>query len=327
MPQVEFLHSAVGVSMSTIERAAARLGSIGKVRAEPVVQETSATALAQDDSSLVGRVNGEVSTGPSDVGAPLIASPRIGGGFCEIDVDALTAAGFATQQNVNVEIAMDLRRIKRPLLMAVKKSAALRHHDLPHNLILVTSALPGEGKTFVSINLALSVAAELDRSVLLVDADVAKNDVARVLGVNYEVGLTDLLERRNLHTEDAVLQTSIESLSLLPSGRVLPNVDELFASDKMTQLMRELAEHDPNRIVIVDAPPLHAGTEASVLARMVGHVIVLVEADKTPQATVTDALHQLKGCESVSMVLNKARRHSSDHIAYGYGYGYGSQGS
>ena len=78
--------------------------------------------------------------------------------------------------------------------------------------------------------------------------------------------------------------------------------------------MRELAEHDPNRIVIVDAPPLHAGTEAGVLARMVGHVVVLVEADKTPQASVADALHQLKGCESVSMVLNKARRRSSDHV-------------
>jgi Mrp family chromosome partitioning ATPase len=95
----------------------------------------------------------------------------------------------------------------------------------------------------------------------------------------------------------------------------------------MTRLMRELAGQDPNRIVIVDAPPLHAGTEASVLARMVGHVVVLVEADKTPQSSVADALHQLKGIESVSMILNKARRRSSDHVAYGYGYGYGSQGS
>src|SRR6185436_11922470 len=113
--------------------------------------------------------------------------------------------------NANVEIAADLRRIKRPLLMAIKKSAALGSRVLPPNLVLITSALPGEGKTFVSINLALSIAAELDKTVLLVDADVAKNDVARVLGVSYETGLTDLLERENLHSEDAILRTNVES--------------------------------------------------------------------------------------------------------------------
>lgn len=316
--------------MSTIERAAARLGTIGKVRAEPIVREP----IPVPDAEFVDAPSGAAlsDTGVSGTTArtePVIASPRVGGGYCELDIDALTAAGFATQRNANVEIAADLRRIKRPLLMAIKKSAALGDSGLPHNLILITSALPGEGKTFVSINLALSIAAELDRTVLLVDADVAKNDVARVLGVDYETGLTDILERGNVYIEDTILQTNVESLSFLPSGRMLPNVDELFASDKMMRIMRELADHDPNRIVIVDAPPLHAGTEAGVLARMVGHVVVLVEADKTPQSSVADALHQLKGIDSVSMILNKARRRSSDHVAYGYGYGYGygSQGS
>ena len=139
-------------------------------------------------------------------------------------------------KNVNVEIATDLRRIKRPLLLAIKKSAASGTSALPPNLVLITSALPGEGKTFVSINLALSIAAELDRTALLIDADVAKNDVARVLGVTYDTGLTDLLERESLHTEDTVLRTNIESLAFLPCGRMLPNVDELFASDRMARL-------------------------------------------------------------------------------------------
>jgi receptor protein-tyrosine kinase len=315
--------------MSTIERAAARLGTIGKIRAEPFLRDPGPLA---EPNSL------DPSSGEADSTRPSIqnlapqqsttyADPRIGGGYCEIDVPALTAAGFATQENVNVEIAADLRRIKRPLLMAVKKSASVGNAGLPHNLILMTSALPGEGKTFVSINLALSVAAEVDRTVLLVDADVAKNDVARVLGVSYEAGLTDLLSRDSLRSEDVVLQTNIDSLSFLPSGRMLPNVDELFASDRMSNLMRELADRDPSRIVIVDGPPLQAGTEAGVLARMVGHVIVLVEADQTPRASLEDAMHQLKGCHSVSMILNKARRRASDHVTYGYGYGYGNQGS
>lgn len=312
--------------MSTIERAAARLGSIGKVRAEPVLRDP---VPAHDPAieSQPAQLSTEAGDNAFTHASKSFVSPRIGGGFCEIDIAALTAAGFATNQNVNIEIAADLRRIKRPLLMAIKKSAAVDHRALPHNLILITSAVPGEGKTFVSINLALSMAAELDKSVLLVDADVAKNDVARVFGVECESGLTDVLARHSVHPDDTILQTNIESLSFLPSGKMLPNVDELFASERMSRVMRELAERDPNRIVIVDAPPLHAGTEAGVLARMVGHVVVLVEADKTAQSTVEDALHQLKGCESVSMILNKARRRASDHVAYGYGYGYGTQGS
>jgi len=315
--------------MSTIERAAARLGAIGKVRAEPSLRDRAPVhepvSPAVQSAEALTAEPGIANLVPTF--STSHAEPRIGGGYCEIDVRALTAAGFATQENVNVEIAADLRRIKRPLLMAIKKSAALDHSGLPHNLILITSTLPGEGKTFVSINLALSVAAEVDRSVLLVDADVAKNDVARVLGVNYEAGLTDLLNRDHLPPEDVVLQTNIDSLAFLPSGRMLPNVDELFASDRMSRLVRELADRDPNRIVIVDGPPLHAGTQGGVLARMAGHVVVLVEADRTPQSSLEDAMHQLKGCHSVSMILNKARRRASDHVTYGYGYGYGNQGN
>ncbi len=152
-------------------------------------------------------------------------------------------------------------------------------------MILITSALPGEGKTFVSINLALSIAAELDRTVLLVDADVAKNDVARVLGVNYRDGpdRSPQREQRPHRGYDSADQRRIVVVSSVRS-----NVAERRRTVRKRQddvkLMRELAEHDPNRIVIVDAPPLHAGTEASVLARMVGHVVVLVEADKTPQS-------------------------------------------
>jgi protein-tyrosine kinase len=251
---------------------------------------------------------------------PAAVQPPIGGGFCEVDVSALTARGFATQPNVNAAISADLRRIKRPLLLAVNKSAAQGAQRLPPNLIVITSALPGEGKTFVSINLALSIAAELDRTVLLVDADVARNGVAQALEVKYEVGLTNILERGSVHVEDTVMQTNIESLSLLLSGRMVPNIDALIASDKMARVMRELAVYDPNRIVIVDAPPVHAGTEASVLARMAGQVLVVIEEDKTPQAAVMNSLHQLKGCESVNLILNKARRRLSDQAMYGYGY-------
>ncbi len=298
--------------MSTIERAAARLGAVGQARSEPVVSDAARIDTAQLKTLA------DAATLPS--ARTVSGQPPIGGGFCEVDLSALTARGFATQPNVNAAISADLRRIKRPLLLAVSKSVVQGAQGPPPNLIVITSALPGEGKTFVSINLALSIAAELDRTVLLVDADVAKNGVAQVLDVKYEVGLTNILERGSVHVEDTIMQTNIESLSLLLSGRMVPNIEALIASDKMARVMRELAEYDPNRIVIVDAPPLHAGTEASVLARMAGRVVVVIEEDKTPQAAVMNSLHQLKGCESVSLILNKARRGLSDHAMYGYGY-------
>lgn len=297
--------------MSTIERAAARLGAIGQPRSEPFVS---------DAERMGGTTQGLTDALAESSIRPAMVQPPIGGGFCQVDISALTARGFATQPNVNEAICADLRRIKRPLLLAVKKSAAQGTEGTPPNLIVVTSALPGEGKTFVSINLALSIAAEMDRTVLLVDADVAKNGVAQVMDIKYDVGLTNILERGSIHVEDTVMQTNVESLSLLLSGRMVPNIDALIASDKMARIMRELALYDPNRIVIVDAPPVQAGTEASVLARMAGQVVVVIEEDKTPQAAVLNSLHQLKGCESVNLILNKARRGLSDHAMYGYGY-------
>src|SRR5215470_17792105 len=174
-------------SMSTIERAAARLGSVGKARAEPIMKDPAAPDSADD-------VKAEVLPSLKP------ATPdRLGGGSCEIDIDSLSARGFVTQQNVNTEIAADLRRIKRPLLLGMKKAEALGTHALPPNLVLITSSVPGEGKTFVAINLALSLAAEVDRTVLLVDADVAKSDVGTVLGIKAPVGLTDLLQDGNAY--------------------------------------------------------------------------------------------------------------------------------
>jgi protein-tyrosine kinase len=302
--------------MSTIERAAARLGSIGKARTEPTVAvETDHVA---DEPAALDTVERKVEPSVAD---------SLRGGYCELDLESLASRGFVSSGNTQTEIAADLRRIKRPLLLSIKHAEARRETSLPPNLVLITSSLPGEGKTFVSINLALSLAAEVDRSVLLVDADVAKGDVARVLDIPVNGGLSELLQESAAFAETAVMQTNVATLSIMLAGKPLSNVDELFASERMTQLLHDLAAYDSNRIVVIDGPPLHAGTEASVLARMVGQVVVLVEADKTPQSTVTEALQQLKSCASVSLVLNKARRRASERRVYGYGYGYGGAGN
>jgi receptor protein-tyrosine kinase len=324
--------------MSTIERAAARLGAVGK--REVPVGATPSPELAKGEVSNAQTlesnhpispptsVDDGVETARQDVAAaPADAVPRaptmfVGGGRVDVDLASLAARGFVVGSNVETELATDFRRIKRPLLLAVRKAES-ESHENPANLVVITSSLPGEGKTFTSVNLAFSIAAEMDRSVLLVDGDVAKSSITEVLGIRYEFGLTDVLSKGGAHIEDAVLKTNVDGLEVLPSGPRLPHTDELFASDLMRRTMHELARQDARRLVIVDGPPLLARTEAPNLARLAGHVIVIVEADRTPQASVAEALTLLEGCPRVSLMLNKVTRRASDRHGYGYGYGYG----
>jgi receptor protein-tyrosine kinase len=242
--------------------------------------------------------------------------------FCEIDLEGIQERGFLTPKIGRSQLAGEMRRIKRPLLLNIHKGMVNEDDGAPPaNLIMITSALPGEGKTFTSINLAMSVAAELDRRVLLVDADVARGDVSQQLGLTPHRGLSNLLEEHGYLREDAVLDTNVERLSVLPAGPPSDHIDELFASDMMTTLTRTLAEEDPSRVIIFDASPLLATTEAAVLARQMGQTVVVVEANKTPQDAVSQALAHLEGCANVSLLLNKTTGRANGDYQYGYGYG------
>jgi protein-tyrosine kinase len=324
--------------VSTIERAAERLAKAGlgahkRADQEPDSEQTNQAPTIVEpvvDAPLVDPEKALVETAPDDQASPdavETSHPRtqvfVGGGYHEIDLDALQENGFVTPGNIRSGLAKEFRRIKRPLLInAQRRRNADDQH--PANLIVVTSSIPGEGKTFVSINLAMSIAAEVEMHVLLVDADAVRGSVSDVLGLEYDKGLSDALARGGSHLEDSIFKTNVDHLSVLPSGSDLPNADELLASELMDRVVRDLAEEDPRRIVIFDTPPLLVGTEAGVLSRLVGQVVVVVEADATPQATVTEALSQLEGHESVSLVLNKVQRRGGDHGGYGYGYEYGA---
>lgn len=245
--------------------------------------------------------------------------------FCDLDLEQLRQRGFLTPAAPRSALAQEMRRIKRPLLLNIQKAIATEANgtaEPPANLIMITSALPGEGKTFVSINLAMSMAAELDRRVLLVDADIARGDLSQQLGIHAERGLSDLLRENSYLSEEGVLTTNVERLSVLPAGPVVDNVDELFASAQMALIARALADADPDRVIIFDASPLLATTEAAVLAQRVGQTVMVVEANQTPQDAVGQALTQLDGCANVSLVLNK----TTGKDAGGYGYGYGAYG-
>jgi len=237
-----------------------------------------------------------------------------------LDLAALANGGIVTPEAPRTRTADEFRVIKRPLLANVDAQGqqAIRNG----NLIMITSALPGEGKSFTTASLAMSIAMELDRTVLLVDADVTRPSMPELLGFPPARGLLDVLADPSVRLADVLLRTNVNKLSVLCAGSAHARTTELLASDAMDALLDEIAQRYPDRIVVFDSPPLLVTTEARVLASHMGQVVLVIEADKTPQSAVRHALATLDQCSTKLMLLNKARRRMQD--SHGYRYGYGS---
>lgn len=256
--------------------------------------------------------------------APDTASPRGNAPKrIEINLERLAEMGFLTPGGRSL-ISEQFRMIKRPLL---KQAFAPREaNSNPGNLIMVTSSLPDEGKTFCSVNLALSIAMELDHTVLLVDVDVARPSVLRTFDIGVdaetEAGLMDILLDSKIDMADVLLKTNVDTLSVLPVGRNHSHSSELLASQAMHVLLEEIATRYPDRIVIFDSPPLLVTSEANVLASKMGQIVMVVAGEETSQQAVKSSLDQLRGCHNVNLIYNKSMAFSGTQ-GYGYGYGYG----
>jgi len=237
----------------------------------------------------------------------------------ELDLERMRAMGLVTAAGGRTALLEEFRVIKRPLLQ--RAFAARTPGDKPANLIMVTSSLPGEGKTWCSINLAMSIAMELDHTVLLVEADVARPSVLRTLGLPPQRGLMDVLADPKLDVADVMLRTNVDTLSILPAGTSTPRATELLASSGMSSLLAEIATRYPDRVVIFDSPPLLLTSEARVLATHMGQIAMVVEAEKTTQHAVLEALAQLEGCSNVNLIYNKTRDFPGIDASYGYHYG------
>jgi exopolysaccharide/PEP-CTERM locus tyrosine autokinase len=215
----------------------------------------------------------------------------------------------------------EYRRIKRPLLSnAFGKTASLVDRG---NLILVTSSLPGEGKTHTSINLALSIAHERDHTVLLVDCDIARQGASKMLGVENRPGLADVLEHGHYAVGDVLLNTEVHNFTLLPAGTQTEYLTELLASQRMSSIVDEIVSRYDDRVIIFDGPPLLPTPESQILVSLVGQITIVVEAGKTPQDVVREALEMIPEDKAVGLVMNKSEGVSS-RSGYYYGY-YGSE--
>lgn len=218
------------------------------------------------------------------------------------------------------ELLEEFRIVKRQLLLTAADSRAGR--GAPHGeRILVCSAHPGEGKTFCATNLALSIAAEKDNEVLLVDADFAKPSVLSALGLPGGPGLMDALADPSVVVEDCILGTDIPGLFVLPAGNSTGSDTEYLASARTRTVLDRLTAHAPNRIVIFDSPPALAASPASELAMHVGQAMMVVRADQTGEAELRDAVNILSGCENIRLLLN-CTRFSPTGRRFGSYYGY-----
>lgn len=238
-----------------------------------------------------------------------------------IDWGKLVEQGYLSrEQALNVSLVEEYRMIKRPLINNAFGRGAQGIDRA--NLILITSSMPTEGKTFSAINLAISIANERDKKVLLIDADVAKPSIAARLNIKSSPGLIEYLENDDIKFSDICLKTDLPGLQIIPAGKRHAFSTELLSSDKMIQLVDELSQRYPDRLVIFDSPPLLAATQAEVLATLVGQIVLVISAETTMQTTVLEALKKLESSDVVLALLNKSKQ--GLNLDY---YGYGKYGN
>lgn len=237
-----------------------------------------------------------------------------------LDLQHLEQRNFVSLSSERRLINEEYRVIKRKL---ITNAFGPLSHTLKHpNLILVSSSRPGEGKTFSSVNLALSIALEQDKTVLLVDSDVLRPSVSKTLNISHHVGLTDYLLSSDVKVSDIILSTNVERLKIVTAGRPHHLSTELLASERMLMLVNEFASRYPDRIVIFDAPPLLGVNETAVMASMCGQAVIVVEENSTKLAEIEQAVALLPKDIATGFIINKAHRNQGK--GYGYGYYYGA---
>lgn len=289
--------------MSLVERALKKIQARAGAPNEAHTLPTALRAQRVGDASLA-------SMGPEH---SEISEPKH---IVRIDRERLRGHEILPPPHQERRIADDYRQIKRPL---IERAFSGETKSTNVRVIMTASALPGDGKTFTSVNLALSMALEKDVSVLLIDADVAKPHISELLGITAERGLLDALRDEALSIESMVLPTDVPGLSVLSAGTASSTATELLASSRMERILEELCAHDPKRIMLLDSPPLLLTTESRVLAAAAGQVVLIVKAGVTPQQAVLDALDLLGNDKSVGLVLNQSdeAKHAGYYEYYG----------
>jgi receptor protein-tyrosine kinase len=318
--------SIEGKSPDLVRRAAARLSQASarggivsgltkagaqKIEPPPLVTSPVASALSQQPAAL-----GLVASAPRPPETPR-ARPQ-GRQIVNLSPTSLAAQGISLPSAGFGRTVEEFRIIKRQILANASRLPSGAGGDF-NRVIMITSAKPGEGKTYTAINLALSIAFERDLKVLLVDADVYRQSMMAYFGLQAETGWIDLLSDRGLNFSDVLLHTNIPNLTVLPAGKTRPEVPELLSSRKMQTMVTEMARRYPDRFIIFDTLPCLVSSEPAILAGMVGQTVFVVAAHETSRDQVESSLRLVNSCPSVSLVLNKAESLLTESLGNYYG--------
>ncbi len=289
--------------MNIIERAGRQLG----LQSSKSLVERAAARLSHPQDGALGHQEPVARPDPAmrhEAPADSVVPPRRETRkHITIDFERLRARGFALPDDQSA-LAEELRLIKRPLLSAAFGSDKQPGENA--NLIMVTSANPNEGKTFIAANLAFSMASEHGVHVLLIDADVVRPAMPDLLGFEASRGLVDAVSDSGVDLADVMVRTNIPNLIILPAGTPRPGASELLASARMARFVEDIAKRYSDRVVIFDTPPVLARSEPIVLAQHVGQIVLVVEAERTSPAAVREALDLIGQRRFTGVILNKA---------------------
>jgi protein-tyrosine kinase len=291
--------------MSVVEKAIAKLRAPG----------TAETSRSSDEVRVVGPADSPAEQQVSSVSTALVSPRRT----VTVDRESLRSKGYIPDSEQERRLADQYRQVKRAILTRLQELDPLSSGS--SRWFMFTSALPGDGKTFTSINMAFSLAREPAACVVLVDGDLPKRHASHVFGVEKEPGLFDALGSDDVSPESLVLPTDVPGLSLLPSGTYYESGADQLTDDRVLKILSRIVAQDPRRIVVLDSPPLLLSGESRALAQAVGNVVMVVRAGGTPQRAVQDALNQLGPEKLIGVILNQSPMAQSE----GY-YGYGAYG-
>jgi protein-tyrosine kinase len=281
--------------VSLIEQAIARLKVDAGPKGKPGVESKPPSAW---------------SPGPQKADEPVSHGPPL-----NVDLDALRVGGYLPEKDKNRQFADYFRSIKRPL---IEKALSGTTSAGDPRIILVASALPGDGKTFTCVNLALSIAKERDISVLLVDMDVAKQHVTEIFGLRSRPGVLDALVDDHVDVEPLIVQTNIRGFSILPAGRWVDGTAELLSSNRMRKILESLCARNSRRILLLDSPPLLVTNEGKTLVKSAGQVVLVVRAGQTPRPAVQAAIALFDPNQGGGVILNQVTG-ATPEAYYGYG--------
>jgi exopolysaccharide/PEP-CTERM locus tyrosine autokinase len=192
----------------------------------------------------------------------------------------------------------------------------------PPRSLMITSPMPGEGKSFVAANLAISVAFNINRHVLLMDCDLRRPSIHTRFGFEDVPGLSDYLSA-GVPLADLLIRTSIDKLTILPGGEPPDNPSELLSSERMSELLVEASERYPDRLIVLDSPPPALTAETSVLARWVDGVVIVIKHGKTVQQSVSNIIDKIGKDKIIGAVMNNFEVYSSRYYGKYYGEGFG----